>query len=132
MKRRRQESGFAMLLVFVLGAAIAIGLYMELPRVAFESQRQREQMLIDRGGQYQRAIQLFYRKFHAYPTNLDDLETARNIRFLRHRYKDPMTGKEEWRLIHIGPAGQLTDSLIQPANPLGDKSKATADNSSGT
>ena len=39
----------------------------------------------------------------AYPQNLDDLETTRNIRFLRRRYKDPMTGKDAWRLIHVGP-----------------------------
>src|SRR5258708_32381579 len=130
LMKRRQESGFAMLFVFVMAAAIAIGLYMEIPRVAFESQRQKEQMLIDRGGQYQRAIQLFYRKYRTYPQNLDDLETTRNIRFLRRRYKDPMTGKDEWRLIHVGPGGVLTDSLIKPANPLGDKSTgATADNS---
>ena len=107
--KRREDSGFAMLFVFVMAAAIAIGLYMEMPRVAFESQRQKEQMLIDRGGQYQRAIQLFYRKYRTYPQNLDDLETTRNIRFLRRRYKDPMTGKDEWRLIHVGPGGVLTD-----------------------
>ena len=45
---RRDESGFAMLLVFVLAAAIAISLYMEIPRVAFESQREREHLLIAR------------------------------------------------------------------------------------
>src|SRR5579864_2523096 len=131
--KRREESGFALLLVFVLAAAIAIGLYMEMPRVAFESQRQREHMLISRGEQYQRAIQLFYRKYRTYPQNLDDLETTRNIRFLRRRYKDPMTGKDEWRLVHVGPAGQLTDSLVQQqTNPLGgDKSKTTADASNG-
>jgi hypothetical protein len=114
---RRDESGFAMLLVFVLAAAIAITLFVEVPRVAFESQRNREQMTIDRALQYQRAIQLFYRKYRLYPQTLDDLETARNIRFLRRRYKDPLTGKE-YRLLHVGPAGQLTDSLIQPAAPL--------------
>ena len=117
--KRRDESGFAMLLVFVLAAAIAIGLYMEMPRVAFESQRQREHLLISRGEQYERGIQLFYRKYHTYPQNLDDLETTKNMRFLRRRYKDPMTGKDTWRLIHVGPGGQLTDSLVQPANPLG-------------
>ena len=128
MKRRR-ESGFALLLVFLLAAGIAISLYLEMPRVAFESQRSREQMAIDRGLQYQRAIQLFYRKFRTYPQNLDDLETTRNIRFLRRRYLDPLTGKE-WRLLHVGPAGNLTDSLIQPApNPAQDKSAgATASN----
>ena len=108
-----EESGFALLLVFVLAAGIAIGMYMELPRVAFESQRMREQMAIDRGMQYAHAIQLFQRKFGAFPQNLDDLETKRNIRFLRHRYLDPLTGKE-YRLIHVGPAGMLTDSLVQP------------------
>jgi len=117
MKSRRPESGFALLLVFVLAAAIAITLYIEVPRVAFESQRAREQMTIDRALQYQRAIQLFYRKYRLYPQNLDDLETTRNIRFLRHRYLDPLTGKE-FRLLHVGPAGQLTDSLVQPATPL--------------
>ena len=130
--KRRGESGFALLFVFVLAAAIAIALYMEIPRVAFESQRFREQQLIDRGEQYKRAIQLFYRKYRTYPQNLDDLETTRNIRFLRRRYKDPMTGKDEWRLIHVGPGGVLTDSLIQPANPAGkdkDKDKQTADGS---
>src|SRR6202140_2730127 len=112
-----EESGFALLLVFVLAAAIAISLYMELPRVAFESQRAREQMAIDRGMQYAHAIQLFQRKYGAFPQNLDDLETKRNIRFLRHRYLDPLTGKE-FRLLHMGPAGFLTDSLVQPAASL--------------
>ncbi len=117
MKRRPSESGFALLLVFVMAAAIAITLYVEVPRIAFESQRAREQMAIDRGLQYKRAIQLFYRKYHTFPQTLDDLETTRNIRFLRHRYLDPLTGKE-WRLLHVGPAGQLTDSLVQPPAPL--------------
>jgi type II secretory pathway pseudopilin PulG len=115
--KRRDESGFALLLVFVMAAAISITLYMEVPRMAFESQRAKEQMAIDRGLQYKRAIQLFYRKYQLYPQTLDDLETKRNVRFLRRRYLDPLTGKE-WRLLHVGPAGQLTDSLVQPPAPL--------------
>lgn len=117
MKRKNGESGFALLLVFVMAAAIAITLYMEVPRIAFESQRTREQMAIDHALQYKRAIQLFYRKYQTYPQTLDDLETTRNIRFLRFRYLDPLTGKP-WRLLHVGPAGQLTDSLVQPPAPL--------------
>ena len=117
-----------MLLVFVLAAAIAITLFIEVPRIAFESQRAREQMTIDRALQYQRAIQLFYRKYHLYPQTLDDLETTRNIRFLRRRYKDPLTGKD-WRLLHVGPAGQLTDSLVQPPAPLPGSSTGSSPNS---
>lgn len=114
--KRRDQSGFALLLVFVMAAVIAIGLYFEMPRVAFESQRSREQMAIDRANQYKRAIQLFFRKYQTYPQNLDDLETTRNIRFLRRRYKDPLTGKD-FRLVHVGPGGMLTDSAIKQANP---------------
>jgi hypothetical protein len=128
-RRRRDESGFAMLLVFVLAAAIAITLFIEVPRIAFESQRAREQMTIDRALQYQRAIQLFYRKYHLYPQTLDDLETTRNIRFLRRRYKDPLTGNE-FRLLHVGPSGQLTDSLVQPPAPLPGSSTGIGPNSS--
>ena len=133
MKSRRtehhgSESGFALLLVFVMAAAIAITMYMEVPRIAFESQRAREQMAIDRGLQYKRAIQLFYRKFQTFPQTLDDLETTRNVRFLRHRYLDPLTGKD-WRLLHVGPAGQLTDSLVQPPPPLPGSSTGSGPNS---
>ncbi len=106
------HNGFAMLFVFVMAAAAAIMLYMELPRVAFEGQRHQEGLLIERGEQYRRAIQLYVRKFNRYPASLDDLEKSNNIRFLRRRYKDPLTGKNEWRLIHIDGMGVFTDSLI--------------------
>jgi hypothetical protein len=81
--------------------------------VAFEAQRAREQLLIDRGEQYQRAIQLYFRKLRRFPASLEQLEDTNNFRFLRRRYRDPLTGKDEWRLIHIGPGGMLTDSRTQ-------------------
>ena len=110
-KTRRNESGFALLLVFAMAATIALLLYLELPRVAFERQREQEALLIARGEQYKRAIQLYFRKFKTYPTSIDALENTNNLRFLRRRYADPLTGKDEWRLIHIGPGGIFTDSL---------------------
>ena len=55
----RRESGFALLLVFLMAATIAITLYMEIPRIAFETQRQKEELLIERGEQYKRAIKVF-------------------------------------------------------------------------
>ena len=113
VNRKRHESGYAILMVFLLAATIAISLYEVAPRVAFESQRDKEQLLVDRGEQYKRAIQLYYRKFRRYPVKMEDLDNTQNIRFLRQHYVDPMTGKNEWRLIHIGPGGQFTDSLTQ-------------------
>ncbi len=132
MERRAQggEAGFAMLVVFLLAALIGIGLYMELPRVVMESQRDREELLIDRGTQYQRAIQVFYRKFSRYPADLDALDNTNNIRFLRRRYKDPMTGEDEWRLIHSAGPGIFTDSLVNA--PPGAQPAQNADTSTGS
>src|ERR1700738_3598362 len=123
-RRPVREEGFAILMVFVMAAAVAITLYMEMPRVAFESQRVKEQLLVDRGNQYKRAIQLFYKDpaiQRTFPTKIEQLEGTSGKRYLRQRYKDPMTGKDNWRLIHMNPAtGFLTESLVQkPPNPLG-------------
>jgi len=119
------ERGFAMLLVFLFASIIAISLYLEMPRIALESQRQKEQLLIDRGEQYKRAIQLFYKKAGRYPGDLKELESFQNQRFLRRRYIDPMTGKDEWRLIHINN-GVLTDSLLNKAKGQDDKNAASS------
>ena len=112
------ERGFALLFIFVLAAAVAIMLYTQMPRVAFESERDKEQLLINRGEQYKRAIQLFYAENRRFPARIEDLENTNNHRYLRRRFKDPYTGKDEWRLIHTNGMF-LTDSLVQkpPANP---------------
>jgi hypothetical protein len=106
------ERGFALLLVFAMAAAIAILMYLEIPRVAFEHQRDKEALLVDRGEQFIRAIELYTKKLNKNPQTLDDLDKSQNIRFLRRRYKDPMTGSDEWRLIHVDAAGQYTDSKV--------------------
>jgi hypothetical protein len=111
--KRENERGFALLLVFMLAAAIAISLYKAMPRAAFESERNKEALLIDRGEQYTRAIQLFVTKFKRFPANMDELEKTNNIRFLRKKYVDPMTGKDDWRLLHVNALGILTDSKIK-------------------
>jgi hypothetical protein len=113
-QRRNREGGFALLLVFAMASIIAISLYYSLPRVAFEAQRDKEQTLIDRGEQYKRAVQLYVRKNKRWPAKVEDLESSNGLRFLRRRYVDPMTGKDEWRAVHVGPTGVLTDSLVKP------------------
>jgi hypothetical protein len=108
---RRRERGFALLVVFLIAATVAFTMYQELPRAAFESARDKEQLLMDRGNQYKRAIQVFYAENRRYPAELKDLESFTNKRYLRRRYIDPMTGQDEWRLIHTNGAF-LTDSLV--------------------
>ncbi len=74
--------------------------------------REREQFLMDRGNQYKRAIQIFYAENKHYPAKLEDLENTNDKRYLRRRYIDPLTGSDEWRLIHTNGTA-LTDSLVQ-------------------
>lgn len=113
MKRRRQsERGYALLVIFLMAASVALMLYVQMPRVAFERERDREQLLIDRGEQYRRAIELYFRANNAWPQRIEDLENTNNKRYLRRRYKDPYTGKDEWRIIHTN-GSQLTDSLVE-------------------
>lgn len=121
---RNSESGYALLFVYSMAAVLAIMLFMEIPRAAFEAQRDREQLLIDRGQQYSRAVALYVRKFNTYPPSIDALDNTQNIRFLRGHYVDPMTGKNEWRLIHVGPGGVFTDSLVYGKKKDGDQPSA--------
>ncbi len=111
-QRKNAESGYALLFILSMAAIVAIMLFRQLPRVAFEAQRDKEQLLIDRGEQYSRAVNLFVRKFNRYPADFEALNNTQNLRFLRHKYIDPMTGKDDWRIIHVGPGGVFTDSLI--------------------
>ena len=58
------------------------------------------------------------RKLGVTPARLEDLENTNNIRFLRRRYKDPVTGKD-FKLLHVGEV-QLTSSPgIAGASPIG-------------
>ena len=55
-----------------------------------------------------RAIQRYYKKNNRYPARIEELENTNNIRFLRKRYKDPMsvdpeTHKEtDFKLLRMG------------------------------
>lgn len=98
-QRRKKQGGFALILVTVMAAVIAITLYMEMPRLMFESQRAKEETLVQRANQYVRAVQLFQRKLKRSPQTIDDLENTNQLRFLRRRYVDPFTGKDDWRII---------------------------------
>ena len=108
------EQGSALLIVLLFAAIIAIGLYSELPIAAFEAQRQKEELLISRGNEYKHAVKLFVRRLRTYPSSIEALENSNMMRFLRHRYADPFTKQQDWRLIHAGPGGIPLDSKIKP------------------
>jgi len=103
MRRGRpSEDGYILVMVMFLLAVLIISMAVAVPRVREDIQRDREVETMQRGLQYRRAIQLYYRKFHAYPPNIDALVKTNEIRFLRKRYTDPMTGKDDWKPILFG------------------------------
>jgi type II secretory pathway pseudopilin PulG len=97
---RRSESGY-MLLVLMLAVAVLTITMSEVARNYRRAvQRDKEVEMIHRGEQYARAIQKFYKKNHTYPLTLEQLENTNNIRYLRKRYKDPMSPDGEWKIAH--------------------------------
>lgn len=114
------------MIVLLFSAILAITLYQAVPRAVFEARRAKEQLLVDRGHQYVRAIQLYYRKFRPqYPPSIKALEDTNHMRFLRHRFKDPFTGKDDWRLIHTNGVA-LTDSKVNPIKTTGKQSGSSS------
>jgi type II secretory pathway pseudopilin PulG len=98
-RRRSSEDGYTLIAVMILLAIFVITLAVAVPKVAESIQRDRDLETMHRGKQYIRAIQLYYRKFHAYPPNMDALVKSNEIRFLRKKYVDPTTGKDDWKPI---------------------------------
>ncbi len=99
------EQGFMLVGLIVAIFLILLVLSIAAPKVSKELQREREVEAVHRGNQYVRAIQLYGRKNGGqFPATMEALEKTNNQRYLRQRYVDPMTGKADWRLIHVGEA----------------------------
>jgi type II secretory pathway pseudopilin PulG len=96
------EDGFMLLAVVVMVALLLISLSVAATVVARELRRDKEVESQHRAQQYVRAVRLYYRKFGQYPPSIQALENSNNIRFLRHQYVDPLTGKADYKLIHQG------------------------------
>lgn len=103
IRHSRGERGYIMMTLLLTMALMIIFAAIILPSITFDIKRDREEEMIHRGTQYSRAIRLYYRKFGRYPMKMEDLENSSRMRFLRKRYKDPITGKD-FRLLHFGEA----------------------------
>ena len=101
-RRRPSEDGYVLVAVVFMMAILILSLAVAVPRVRESIQRDRDEETMQRGRQYIRAIQLYYRKFHAYPPNVDALVKTNDIRFLRKKCTDPTTGKDEWKPVLWG------------------------------
>jgi len=99
-RRAEHEAGYMLLAVVVMVALVLIALAVAAPVIAKDLRRDKEVESEHRAEQYVRAIRLYYAKTKSYPPSMEALEKTNNIRFLRHQYVDPLTGKADWRIIH--------------------------------
>lgn len=94
--------------LLVAMAIMTIMLTVAMPVWKQTAQREKEEELIFRGTQYTHAIALFQRKYaNAFPPNIDALVEQR---FLRKKYKDPITGEDFQPLV----AGQGAPGAATP------------------
>jgi type II secretory pathway pseudopilin PulG len=96
------EEGYILVAVIFMLAILILSMAVAIPRVRDDIKRDREIETMQRGKQYVRAVQLYFRKFHSYPPNVDALVKTNNIRFLRKKYVDPTTRKDEWKPVLFG------------------------------
>jgi type II secretory pathway pseudopilin PulG len=116
-------AGFTMVVLLVVMAVMAVGTAALLPTWRQQAIRENEEELIFRGNQYARALVLYARKNNnLLPANIDVLYTGK---FLRKKYKDPITG-EDFGL--MGP-GQPPGSAGRGS--LGSGRASTAGSASG-
>jgi type II secretory pathway pseudopilin PulG len=121
---RDAEAGFVLLAAIFLCVLLLISVAIAAPKMARSIQRDKELETIHRGEQYRRAIQLYYRKFGHYPTSIDQLVNTNQIRFLRKKYTDPLTGKDDWKPVlfgqaHVRPLGFFGQPLMAAVGMAG-------------
>lgn len=120
-----REQGYALLTLMLFVALLAIAAAAVAPTIAFQLKRDHEEEMIHRGVQYSRAVRLYFKKFGRYPTRIEDLESTNNMRFLRKRYKDPITG-QDFKLLHLGEVKINFQGGIPGATPAGGNAGAPA------
>ena len=111
---RRRERGYILLTLIFFVGILAIAATAVTPMITFRIRRDREEEMIHRGVQYSRAVRRYFKKFGRYPVRLEDLESTNNLRFLRRRYKDPITG-QDFKLLHFGDVKLTFGGGIPPA-----------------
>ena len=110
------QRGYAMAALLVGIGVMMLLMSVAMPVWRHQAQREKEAELIFRGEQYARAINHFQRKMGPgnFPQSIDVLVQQR---FLRKKYKDPMTEDGEFDIIPVGGATQPGQNPQQPQPP---------------
>jgi type II secretory pathway pseudopilin PulG len=115
-----------MVALLVAMSVMAIMMGAALPAWNTLAQREREAELVFRGEQYGRAIGLYQRKFANAP--VPSIDVLVDQRFLRRKYKDPITN-DEFQVLSPGTA--LPGQPGQPMSPTGQQTQPTAQAAGG-
>jgi type II secretory pathway pseudopilin PulG len=134
--RPKHEQGYVLLTLLLMMAVMGIVAATLVTDIKFEIQRDREEEMIHRGVQYSRAIRAYYKKFGRYPATLENLENTNQMRFLRKRYKDPLTGKD-FKVLHFGEVkmgmmGMTGSGVIPGASTIGSNGTLTPNSGSSS
>ena len=106
--------------LFMMAMMVIVAMAMA-PSLVQQVKRDREEEMIHRGTEYARAVKKFYKKFGRYPGKLEQLDNTNQIRFLRRRFKDPLTKDGQWKLLHYGDVQSIvaTGGMGMPSAALG-------------
>ena len=112
VRQLSDERGYLMVALLVAMSVMAIMMTAALPAWHTLAQREKEAELIFRGEQYARALALYQRRFANAPA--PSLDLLVDQRFLRRKYKDPITNDEFQILTAGAPAtGQAAPGGVQ-------------------
>ena len=113
-----------------MAAMIAITLYMEMPRVAFEAQRRRKNCSSSAASSTSARSSCLSRQGSGYAGHIEELESFNNMRFLRRRLH-----RSDDRQGRVAPGSHSQRHAHRfgerQAGPTGDQSQKQADTTAG-
>ena len=132
---RHKDSGYMLLFLMLAVAVLTITMLGVARNYKREIQRDREVEMIHRGTEYARAVRRYYHKVGSYPVSIEQLENTNKIRFLRKRYKDPMSPDGEWKIAHLTDVTLKSAAGLTPpggnTSPSGQSQNGFASNMNG-
>lgn len=113
------DRGYAMAALLVSMSIMAVMMTVAMPVWTQYVKREKEEELIWRGQQYARAVGLFQRKYaNTFPPSVDVLVEQK---FLRKKYKDPITGEDFQPIPATGmPGGGV---IVPGGGPAGNQTE---------
>ncbi len=116
LRGKNSQRGYTMAALLVSIGVMMLLMSVAMPVWRHQAQREKEAELIFRGEQYARAVNHYQRKMGPgnFPPSIDVLVQQR---FLRKKYKDPMTEDGEFGIIPVGGATQPGVNPQLPSQP---------------